>query len=138
MSRFLLLGLVLLAAATAAGCGSASGNGRSNLAAACRREQAGLARIAPVRDLGDAETALGAVVALERRVLARVRAAGLADDSLATQLRLSIQAATRSLAEIRGDAQGAMDPVRTGVPAARRAVGLADGLLQAACAHARA
>jgi hypothetical protein len=104
----------------------------------CQRERAALVRASPVTDLGDAERTLRTVIALERRILAGLRGSPLADETLATKLRLSIAASTRSLEAITGDAQGAMDPVRTGVPSARRAVGNADGLLRSLCSSSRA
>jgi hypothetical protein len=130
--------LAILAATAAAGCGSKGTSGNRDLESLCRRERAALVRVSPVADLGDAERTLRNVIALERRVLAGLRESSLADDPLATKLRFSIAASTRSLEAITGDAQGAMDPVRTGVPSARRAVGGADGLLRSLCGSSRA
>lgn len=138
MRRPAVLVLAALAAATAGGCGSTSSSGGSDLASTCRRERAALIRVSPVSDLGDAERALKQLVALERRVLSGLRGSALADDRLAAQVRFSIEAATRSLEAIGGDAQGAMAPVRTGVPDARRAIGNADGLLRTLCERSRA
>jgi len=131
MSRRLAPVLAVLAAATVAGCGSGS-SGES--APSCQDDRARLARIAPVNDLGDARSALQQVIAVERRAVARLRGSGKPASSSTTQLLLAAGAAKRSLQEINGDAQGAMDPVRTGVPAARRAVAIADGLLRPLCA----
>jgi hypothetical protein len=131
MSRRLAPVLAVLAAAMVAGCGSGS-SGES--AATCQDDRARLAAIPPVNDLGDARSALRQVIAVERRALARLRASGKPESSSTTQLLLAAAAAKRSLQEINGDAQGAMDPVRTGVPAARRAVAIADGLLRPLCA----
>ena len=131
MSRRLAPVLAVLAAATVAGCGTGS-SGES--APSCQDDRARLDAIAPVNDLGDARSALRQVIAVERRAVARLRASGKTESSSTTQLLLSAGAAKRSLQEINGDAQGAMDPVRTGVPAARRAVAIADGLLRPLCA----
>ncbi len=131
MSRRLVPVLAVLAAATVAGCGSGS-SGES--APSCQDDRARLARIATVNDLEDAKSALQQVIAVERRAVARLRESGKTESSSTTQLLLAGRAARRSLQEINGDAQGAMDPVRTGVPAARRAVAIADGLLQPLCA----
>ena len=131
MSRRLLPVLAVLATATVAGCGSGS-SGES--APSCQDDRAAVARLVPINDLEDAKRALQQGVAVERRAAARLRESGRSESSLSTQLLLAGRAATRSLQEINGDAQGAMDPVRTGVPAARRAVAIADGLLQPLCA----
>jgi hypothetical protein len=131
MTRRLLPVLAVLATAAVAGCGSGS-SGES--APSCRDDRARLARIGTVNDLEDAKRALQQVVAVERRAAARLRESGRSESSSSTQLLLAGRAATRSLQEINGDAQGAMDPVRTGVPAARRAVAIADGLLRPLCA----
>jgi len=131
MSRRLLPVLAVLATATVAGCGSGS-SGES--APSCQDDRAAVARLVPINDLEDAKRALQQVVAVERRAAARLRESGRSESSLSTQLLLAGRAATRSLQEINGDAQGAMDPVRTGVPAARRAVAIADGLLRPLCA----
>jgi hypothetical protein len=131
MSRRLLPFLAVLAAATVAGCGSGS-TGES--APSCQDDRAALARVATVNDLDDATRAIQRVIAVERRAVARLREEGKSNSPTSTQLVLAGRAATRSLQEINGDAQGAMDPVRTGVPAARRAVAIADGLLQPLCA----
>jgi hypothetical protein len=130
MSRRLLPVLAVLATATVAGCGSGS-SGES--APSCQDDRAAVARLVPINDLGDAKRALQQVVAVERRAAARLRESGRSESSSSTQLLLAGRAATRSLQEINGDAQGAMDPVRTGVPAARRAVAIADGLLRPLC-----
>jgi hypothetical protein len=131
MSRRLLPVLAVLATATVAGCGSGS-SGES--APSCQDDRAAVARLVPINDLEDAKRALQQVVAVERRAAARLRESGRSESSSSTQLLLAGRAATRSLQEINGDAQGAMDPVRTGVPAARRAVAIADGLLRPLCA----
>jgi hypothetical protein len=131
MSRLLLPVLAVLATATVAGCGSGS-SGES--APSCQDDRAAVARLVPINDLQDAKRALQQVVAVERRAAARLRESGRSESSSSTQLLLAGRAATRSLQEINGDAQGAMDPVRTGVPAARRAVAIADGLLRPLCA----
>ena len=131
MSRRLLPVLAVLATATVAGCGSGS-SGES--APSCQDDRAAVARLVPINDLEDAKRALQQVVAVERRAVARLRESGQSESSSSTQLLLAGRAATRSLQEINGDAQGAMDPVRTGVPAARRAVAIADGLLRPLCA----
>jgi hypothetical protein len=131
MSRRLLPVLAVLATATVAGCGSGS-SGES--APSCQDDRAAVARLVPINDLEDAKRALQQVVAVERRAAARLRESGRSETSSSTQLLLAGRAATRSLQEINGDAQGAMDPVRTGVPAARRAVAIADGLLRPLCA----
>ena len=131
MSRRLLPVLAALAAATVAACGSSSG-GES--APSCEDDRAALARVATVNDLDDAKRALQRVIAVEGRAVARLREDGKSESPASTQLVLAGRAATRSLQEINGDAQGARDPVRTGVPAARRAVAIADGLLQSLCA----
>ena len=131
MSRRLLPVLAVLATATVAGCGSGS-SGES--APSCQDDRAAVARLVPINDLEDAKRALQQVVAVERRAVARLRESGRSESSSSTQLLVAGRAATRSLQEINGDAQGAMDPVRTGVPAARRAVAIADGLLRPLCA----
>lgn len=131
MTRRLLPVLAVLATAAVAGCGSGS-SGES--APSCRDDRARLAWIGTVNDLEEAKRALQQVVAVERRAAARLRESGRSESSSSTQLLLAGRAATRSLQEINGDAQGAMDPVRTGVPAARRAVAIADGLLRRLCA----
>jgi hypothetical protein len=131
MSRRLLPVLAVLATAIVAGCGSGS-SGES--APSCQDDRAAVARLVPINDLQDAKRALQQVVAVERRAAARLRESGRSESSSSTQLLLAGRAATRSLQEINGDAQGAMDPVRTGVPAARRAVAIADGLLRPLCA----
>ena len=131
MSRRLLPVLAVLATATVAGCGSGS-SGES--APSCQDDRAAVARLVPINDLEDAKRALQQVVAVERRAAARLRESGRSESSSSTQLLLAGRAATRSLQEINGDAQGAMDPVRTGVPAARSAVAIADGLLRPLCA----
>ncbi len=130
--------LAALAAATTTGCGSTSSTRAPDLTSTCRSERAALVRLSPVTDLGDAERALRELIALERRVLTGLRGTALSGDPLATQLRLSIEAATRSLRAIRGDAQRTMDPLRTGQPSARRAIGSADTLLRVLCARSRA
>jgi hypothetical protein len=123
--------LPVLAALAVAGCGSSSsGEG----APSCQDDRAALARVETVNDLDDAKRALQRVIAVERRAVARLREEGKSESPASTQLVLAGRAATRSLREINGDAQGAMDPVRTGVPAARRAVAIADSLLQPLCA----
>ena len=131
MTRRLLPVLAVLATAIVAGCGSGS-SGES--APSCQDDRAAVARLVPINDLQDAKRALQQVVAVERRAAARLRESGRSESSSSTQLLLAGRAATRSLQEINGDAQGAMDPVRTGVPAARRAVAMADGLLRPLCA----
>jgi hypothetical protein len=131
MGRRLLPVLAVLATAIVAGCGSGS-SGES--APSCQDDRAAVARLVPINDLQDAKRALQQVVAVERRAAARLRESGRSESSSSTQLLLAGRAATRSLQEINGDAQGAMDPVRTGVPAARRAVAIADGLLRPLCA----
>jgi hypothetical protein len=131
MGRRLLPVLAVLATAIVAGCGSGS-SGES--APSCQDDRAAVARLVPINDLEDAKRALQQVVAVERRAAARLRESGRSESSSSTQLLLAGRAATRSLQEINGDAQGAMDPVRTGVPAARRAVAIADGLLRPLCA----
>ena len=113
------------------GCGSDS-TGES--APSCQDDRAALARVATVNDLDDAKRALQRVIAVERRAVARLHEEGKSESPNSTQLVLARRAATRSLQEINGGVQGAMDPVRTGVPAARRAIAIAEGLLQPLCA----
>ena len=107
MSRRLLPVLAALAAATVVGCGSDS-TGES--APSCQDDRAALARVATVNDLDDAKRALQRVIAVERRAVARLHEEGKSESPTSTQLVLARRAATRSLQEINGDAQGAMDP----------------------------
>ena len=126
----------MLAALIVAGCGSKAASPKSGLASTCRRENSALAGVAPVRDLGGAARALKDVVTLENRALADLRAAGLADGDLASRLWLARAAARRALDEIEGaDPQKTMDPIRVGMPAARRAVGDAAVLVHSLCAQ---
>jgi hypothetical protein len=125
--------IVLLAAA----CGSGSTTKASALDETCKRETAALARVGPIRNLGDASWALRSVLGLERRALADVDATGKSRERLAARLRLSIGAAARSLRAIVGaDAQQTMTPVRTGVVDARRSVTDAAVLLRSLCGGA--
>jgi hypothetical protein len=132
------LALAAALAALLAGCGSHSAS-HKNLNTACDNGHSALAGVASVSDLGSAAIALNRVVRLERHALAELRAAGLGNGQLAGRLSLALMAAERSLAEIQtSDPQKTMDPIRTGVPAARRAVGSASALVQSLCATARA
>jgi hypothetical protein len=121
----------------AAACGSGSTTKASALDETCKRETAALARVGPIRDLGDASRALRSVLQLERRALVDVDATGKSRERLAARFRLSIGAAERSLRAIVGaDAQQTMTPIRTGVPAARRSAADAAVLLRSLCGGA--
>jgi hypothetical protein len=121
----------------AAACGSGSSTKATALDETCKRETAALARVGPIRDLGDASRALRSVLALERRALVAVDAAGKSRERLAARLRLSIGAASRSLQAIVGaDPQQTMTPVRTGVSNARRSATDAATLVRSLCGGA--
>jgi hypothetical protein len=131
-----LAGAVAIALLAAA-CGSGSSTKASPLDETCKRETVALARVGPIRDLGDASRALRSVLALERRALVDVDAAGKSREPLAARLRLSIGAAARSLRAIVGaDPQQTMTPVRTGVSNARRSATDAAILVRSLCASA--
>jgi len=127
------IAIALLATA----CGSGSSTKATALDETCKRETAALARVGPIRDLGDASRALRSVLALERRALVDVEAAGKSREPLAARLRLSIGAVSRSLRAIVGaDPQQTMTPVRTGVSNARRSATDAATLVRSLCGGA--
>jgi hypothetical protein len=131
-----LAGAVAIALLAAA-CGSASTTKTSALDETCKRETAALARVGPIGDLGDATHALRSVLALERRALVDVDAAGKSREGLAAGIRISIGATQRSLrAIVGGDSQQTMTPVRTGVSNARRSAAEAAVLLRSLCGGA--
>jgi hypothetical protein len=126
-----------VAIALLAACGSASTTKTSALDETCKRETAALQRVGPIRDLGDATRALRSVLALERRALVDVDAAGKSREGLAAGIRISIGATQRSLrAIVGGDSQQTMTPVRTGVSNARRSAAEAAVLLRSLCGGA--
>ena len=129
MVRQALLIVVIGAAAVAflAGCGGSSDHAQK----ACGEDRSALAQLAPVRRLADAETALRAVVAVERDALTAVGGG----DKLAPRLRAAIVSAERALAAVEADPlrTRTMSPLRTGVPAARRALATARQLVAELC-----
>jgi hypothetical protein len=132
-----LVGAVAFALLAAA-CGSGSTTKATALDETCKRETAALARVGPIRDLGDATRALRSVLALERRTLVDVDATGKDGERLAARLRVSIGATQRSLRAIVGaDPQQTMTPVRTGVSNARRSAADAAALLRSFCGGAK-
>ena len=134
--RALALGVVVGLLATA--CGSSSVVKAPALDAGCKHGRDALARVGPIQDLGDATTALRAIVRLDRRALADVEASGAGRGRLAGRLRRSIQTTERSLHVLVGsDSQQTMTPVRTGVSNARRAAGDAQALVGSLCGQAR-
>jgi hypothetical protein len=131
-ARALTLGVVVGMLATA--CGSGSPAKASPLDAGCKHGREALARVGPIQDLGDATTALRAIVRLDRRALADVEASGAGHGRLAGRLRGSIQTTERSLhALVASDPQQTMVPMRTGVSNARRAAGDAQALVGSLC-----
>ena len=135
--RALALGVVVGLLATA--CGSRSSVKAPALDAGCKHGREALARVGPIQDLGDATTALRAIVRLDRRALADVEASGAGRGRLAARFRLSIQTTEQSLhALVTSDSQQTMTPVRTGVSNARRAAGDAHALVGSLCGQARA
>ena len=117
----------MAAAALLAGCG-----GRPDRAQkACGDDRSALAKLPPVHRLADAATGLRAALAAERDALAAVGG----DDPLAPRLRGAIVTAEQALAGVEADPlrTPTMSPLRTGVPAARRAVATARQLLAELC-----
>jgi hypothetical protein len=121
-------------ALAAAGCGGGTSEKTATLEATCVRGRAAVARVGPIRDLGEATTALRSVLRLQRRALADLEAAGTAQRALADRFRAAIETNQRSLQSIVGsDPQQTMTPVRTGVADARRAAGDAKTLVGSLC-----
>ncbi len=119
----------------AAGCGG-SGHEDRSVRAACANATRAVARIGPVEVLGDVGPALRTTIAAERAALAAVPGASGEGDSLAERLRGGIATAERVLASVeRSDplSTPTMSPLRTAVPAARRAASEARLLVQELC-----
>jgi hypothetical protein len=123
-----LLGAAALAIVLA-GCGS----GSTGLAASCERQQSELDRIGAVRNVGEAQTAIRQVIAIERR--------GLADLRDAQGPQATVSAYERALADARrlelslgaADPTQTMSPLQIGPSAGRRTVERARLLVRRLC-----
>jgi hypothetical protein len=122
------------AAATAAvlvlaGCGG----GSKGLAASCKRQRAELGRIAPVRSLGDAQTAVGKTIEVEERGLSDLRRAK-ARPVLVAAYERALADARRLQASLAGaDPTQTMSPLQIGPSAGRRTLERARLLVRRTC-----
>jgi hypothetical protein len=126
-----------------AGCGGDGGGraGHEALRTACDRGSAAVAKLGPVAGLRDVAPVLHTLIDVERSALEAVTGVEGADDPLAARLRGAIVSAERVLSAV---AQAdplrtrTMSPLRTAVPAARRAVTGARELVRELCRRAAA
>jgi len=112
-----------------AGCGG----GSKSLAASCGSQRAELDRIGPVRSLADAQTAIGKVIAIERRGLADLRRAKSRPALVAAYGRAIADARRLQLALATADPTQTMSPLQIGPSGGRRTVERARLLVRRAC-----
>src|SRR5207248_7400803 len=112
-----------------AGCG----NGSKSLTSSCDRQRAELDRIGPVRNLADAQTAIGKVIAIERRGLADLRRTKSRPALVAAYGRAIADARRLQLALATADPTQTMSPLQIGPSGGRRTVERARLLVRRAC-----
>jgi len=112
-----------------AGCGG----GSKSLAASCDNQRAELDLIGPVRSLADAQTAIGKVIAIERRGLADLRRAKSRPALVAAYGRAIADARRLQLALATADPTQTMSPLQIGPSGGRRTVERARLLARRAC-----
>jgi len=112
-----------------AGCGG----GSTGLAASCDRQRAELDGIGRVRSLADAQTAIGKVVAIERRGLADLRHAKSRPAVAAAYGQAIADARRLQLSLAVADPTQTMSPLQIGPSAGRRTVERARLLVRRTC-----